>query len=71
MTMIFEVISVILTFQRTCLLKYSQNRIDTKYESTSKYVSIPAVAQSKAWVCGPSLAGILASNPGEYMDFCL
>jgi len=44
-----------------------------KYEIwiTSKYVSIPVAAQSKACVCGPSLAGILGSNPGECVNFCL
>jgi len=29
---------------------------------------IPVVARSKAWVCGPSLAGIVASNPAGGMD---
>jgi hypothetical protein len=47
MAMTFEVISDILTFQRTCILKYSQTRINIKYESTSKYMSIPVAVQSK------------------------
>jgi hypothetical protein len=48
MAMIFEVISDILTFHRTCILKYLQTRINIKYENTSKYMSIPAGVQSKA-----------------------
>ena len=28
------------------------------------------VARSKAWVCGSSLAGIVASNPAVRMDVC-
>jgi hypothetical protein len=34
-------------------------------------VPIPVVAQSKAWVCGRSLAGIAGSNPAGGMDVCL
>jgi len=39
-------------------------------------LSIPVASQSKAWVCGRSLAGILDSNPaGSWMytscDYCL
>jgi len=48
MAMIFEVISDILTFQRTCILKNSQNRINIKYESSGKYVPIPVATHSKA-----------------------
>jgi hypothetical protein len=32
---------------------------------------IPVAAQSKAWVHGPSLAGIVGSNPARGMDVCL
>jgi hypothetical protein len=32
---------------------------------------IPVVAQSKAWVCDRSLAGIVGSNPAEDIDVCL
>ena len=34
-------------------------------------VSIPLAAQSKAWVCGLSFAGITGSNPAGVMDLCL
>jgi hypothetical protein len=36
-----------------------------------KSVPIPAAAQSKAWVCGRALAGIVGSNPTGGMDVCL
>jgi hypothetical protein len=32
---------------------------------------VPVAAQSKAWVCGGSLAEILGSNPVGRMDVCL
>ena len=32
---------------------------------------IAATVQSKAWVCGRSLAGIAGSNPARGMDVCL
>jgi hypothetical protein len=32
---------------------------------------IPVTARSKAWVCGPSLAGIAGSNPTGGMDVSL
>jgi hypothetical protein len=32
---------------------------------------IPVAAQSKAWVCGLSLAGIAGSNPAGSMNVCL
>ena len=32
---------------------------------------IPVAAQSKAWVCGRSLAGTVGSNPAGAMDVCL
>ena len=32
---------------------------------------IPVAAQSEAWVCGRSLAGIAGSNPTGGMDVCL
>jgi hypothetical protein len=33
--------------------------------------SIPVATQSKAWVCGRSLAGIAGPNPAGGMDACL
>jgi hypothetical protein len=33
--------------------------------------SIPVAAPSKAWVYGPSFAGIVGSNPVGGMDVCL
>jgi hypothetical protein len=35
------------------------------------HVLIPVVAQSKAWVCGCSLAGIAGLNSAGDMDVCL
>jgi hypothetical protein len=35
------------------------------------YSPTPAPAQSKVWVCGRSLAGIVGSNPTGCMDVCL
>jgi len=32
---------------------------------------IPVAAQSKAWVCGCSLAGTVGSNAARGMDVCL
>jgi ABC-type uncharacterized transport system permease subunit len=32
---------------------------------------IPVAAQSKAWVCSHSLAGVVGSNPAGGMDVCL
>jgi len=32
---------------------------------------IAVVAQSKAWFCGCSLAGIAGSNPADSIDICL
>jgi hypothetical protein len=43
--------------------------MDNKY--IPYYVPIPVAAQSKAWVCGHSLAGIVSSNPPGGMDVCL
>ena len=34
-------------------------------------IPIPVAAGFKAWVCGPSLAGIMGSNPAGDMDVCL
>jgi hypothetical protein len=34
-------------------------------------VLIPAAARSKAWMCGPSLSGVVGSNPAGGMDACL
>ena len=34
------------------------------------YPSIPVAAQSKAWACSRSLAGIVGSNPTGGMDVC-
>jgi hypothetical protein len=36
------------------------------------YTKLPrGIARSKAWVYGPSLAGIVGSNPAGGMDVCL
>ena len=35
------------------------------------YIWIAVAAQSKAWVCGRSLAGIVGSNPAGGMGICL
>jgi hypothetical protein len=35
------------------------------------YIAIPVAAQSKAFVCGLSLAGVACSNPTRGMDVCL
>jgi hypothetical protein len=35
------------------------------------YRPIPVAAQSKAWVYGRSIAGIVGSNPAKGMDVCL
>jgi hypothetical protein len=32
---------------------------------------IAVASRSQAWVCGPSLAGIVGSNPSRGMDVCL
>ena len=32
---------------------------------------MPVAVQSKAWVCGCSLAGIAGSNPARGVDVCL
>jgi len=32
---------------------------------------IQVAAQSKAWVCGRSLAGIVGLNPADVVDVCL
>ena len=32
---------------------------------------IPVAAGSKAWVCGPSLAGFVGPNPAGGVDVCL
>ena len=37
----------------------------------SVWVPVPVAAQSEAWVCGPSLAGIAGSKPDGDMDVCL
>ena len=34
------------------------------------YPSNPVAAQSKAWVCGRSLAGVVGLNPAGGMDVC-
>jgi len=33
--------------------------------------AVPVAAQSKVWVCGCLLAGIVGSNPAGGMDVCL
>ena len=44
---------------------------ENKFKVRRKYVSIPVVARSKAWVCGRSLASIAHSNPAGDMDVFL
>jgi len=46
-----------------------KNKIYSFYACTLK-MPIQAVGQSKAWVCGFSLAGIAGSNPAAGMDVC-
>jgi len=41
------------------------------FKVLSQYTPILVAARSKAWVCGPSLAGIAGSNPAGGMDACL
>ena len=35
------------------------------------HMPIPVAAQSKAWVCGRSLAGIMNLNPAGDINVCL
>jgi hypothetical protein len=39
--------------------------------SLKKKLPVPVAAQSKAWVCVPSPAEIMGSNPTRGMDVCL
>jgi hypothetical protein len=41
------------------------------YNFLLEFKPIPVAGQSKAWVCGRSLAGIADSNPAAGMDVCL
>jgi hypothetical protein len=50
------------------LRKGENLRIEITYVSK---LPIPVAAQSKAWVCGLSLAGRAGSNPAGGMDVCL
>jgi hypothetical protein len=49
--------------------------IDTTYNEINVHTEqsgmTPVAAQSKAWFCGLSLAGIVGSNPAGSMDVCL
>ena len=50
------------------------NTQKTASKITALYIlmqPIPVVTQSKVWVCGCSLAGILGSNPARGMNVCL
>ena len=49
-----------LYFKKTCM-------IFTLYSTET----IPVVARSKAWLWGPSLAGIVGSNPVGSIDVCV
>jgi hypothetical protein len=44
---------------------------DVLFKIQNYISSIPVAAQSKAWVCGRSLAGISGSNPTGGMDTCV
>ena len=48
----------------------SVGKYDVSEIILAKYSSlpIPVIVQSKAWVCGLSLAGIVGSNPARGMD---
>jgi len=49
-------------------------RVNNRIRNIAKYViskPIPVDAQSKAWVCGCLLVGILSSNPAGASDVCL
>jgi len=37
----------------------------------NRWSLVPVAAQSKVWVCGRSLAGIVGSNPAGRMDVYL
>jgi hypothetical protein len=41
------------------------------YFALRNNMPVPVAARSKAWFCGPSLAGITGSNPTGGMDVCL
>jgi hypothetical protein len=42
-----------------------------KCACNSNGMPTPVAAQSKAWVCGRSLAGVVGSNPAAIMHVCL
>ena len=60
------------------LILYTVSCVERRKQSTnsksyhvSVSLSIPVAAQSKVWVCGLSLAGIVGSKPAWRMDVCL
>jgi hypothetical protein len=48
----------------------SSTRSNSSSSSSSSSLPIPVAVQSKAWVCGGSLSGILGSNPRGGIDVC-
>ena len=53
-------------------LNHMWNEFKTKFFLVGAHSGpILVAAQSKAWVCGRSLAGIAGSNPAEDMKACL
>jgi hypothetical protein len=58
---------------RTCRMNWNLKQLYSKYSLSDGYIKftyysiypIPVASQSKAWVCGRSLAGIAGSNPAE------
>jgi hypothetical protein len=54
-------------------LKNFKNVMKTEFESLNKWFKanrLSLAGQSKAWVCGRSLAGIVVSNPTRDMEDC-
>ena len=54
--------------RRDCTCQHTQHSQETYIHP---WTQIPVEAQSKAWVCGRSLAGIAGSNAVACMDVCL
>jgi hypothetical protein len=52
-------------------MKNRKNNITDIFVQYLESKPIPMAAQSKASVCGRSLAGIVGSNPTGSMDVCL
>jgi hypothetical protein len=46
-------------------------RLRLRSPAYGSLLPIPVAARSKAWVCGPSLAGIAGSNPAGDIDVCV